>query len=95
MSLNKHLRRLWSEANYPDGMGSAAVTPPPREEYRRVYYTTSAEFAISNIVFGRIHSHICSVAYPVLDAAGGLSANQNAESDAAAIPKPAEVPSVR
>jgi phosphate:Na+ symporter len=43
----------------------------------------------------RIHSHICSVAYPVLDAAGGLSANQNAESDAAAIPKPAEVPSVR
>src|SRR5450631_1942386 len=43
----------------------------------------------------RIHSHICSVAYPVLDAAGELSANQNAESDAAAIAKPAGVPSVR
>jgi phosphate:Na+ symporter len=43
----------------------------------------------------RIHSHICSVAYPVLDAAGGLSANQKAESDEAAIPKSAGVPSVR
>jgi phosphate:Na+ symporter len=43
----------------------------------------------------RIHSHICSVAYPVLDAAGELSANQNAESDAAEIAKPAGVPSVR
>jgi phosphate:Na+ symporter len=39
----------------------------------------------------RIHSHICSVAYPVLDAAGELSASQNAESDAVAIPKPAEI----
>jgi hypothetical protein len=34
----------------------------------------------------RIHSHISSVAYPVLDAAGELSANQNAESDLVAIP---------
>jgi phosphate:Na+ symporter len=33
----------------------------------------------------RIHSHICSVAYPVLDAAGVLAA---AESDAVAIPNP-------
>jgi phosphate:Na+ symporter len=41
----------------------------------------------------RIHSHICSVAYPVLDAAGELSAYQRAESDAAAIPK--EAPSTR
>jgi len=43
----------------------------------------------------RIHSHICSVAYPVLEATGELSANQNAESDAVATPKPAELPSAR
>jgi phosphate:Na+ symporter len=34
----------------------------------------------------RIHSHICSVAYPVLDAAGELPALQGAESDLAALP---------
>ena len=34
----------------------------------------------------RIHSHICSVAYPVLDAAGELPAHQNAENDLAALP---------
>src|SRR5450631_3246307 len=37
----------------------------------------------------RIHSHICSVAYPVLDAAGELPARQSAESDFAALPAPA------
>ncbi len=41
----------------------------------------------------RIHSHICSVAYPVLDAAGGLSARQSAESDLVALPAPATHPS--
>jgi phosphate:Na+ symporter len=34
----------------------------------------------------RIHSHICSVAYPVLDAAGELPALQNAEHELAALP---------
>src|SRR6202047_5200591 len=43
----------------------------------------------------RIHSHICSVAYPVLDAAGELSASQDAKNDAVAIAKPAELPSAR
>jgi phosphate:Na+ symporter len=43
----------------------------------------------------RIHAHICSVAYPVLDAAGELSAGQNAKNDAVAIAKPAELPSAR
>jgi phosphate:Na+ symporter len=33
----------------------------------------------------RIHSHICSVAYPVLDAAGELAAYRSAESDLAAL----------
>jgi phosphate:Na+ symporter len=40
----------------------------------------------------RIHSHICSVAYPVLDAAGELLVRQNAESDLAALPAPAANP---
>ncbi|WP_165637631.1 DUF2971 domain-containing protein [Bradyrhizobium shewense] len=35
-------------------MGSAAVTVPPDKKYQRVYYITSAEHALSNIVFGRI-----------------------------------------
>jgi phosphate:Na+ symporter len=34
----------------------------------------------------RIHSHVCSVAYPVLDAAGELPARQNAENELAALP---------
>jgi hypothetical protein len=33
----------------------------------------------------RIHSHICSVAYPVLDAASELPARRNAESDLLAL----------
>jgi phosphate:Na+ symporter len=43
----------------------------------------------------RIHSHICSVAYPVLDAAGELPALQAAERDLAALPSPAAHPSTR
>jgi phosphate:Na+ symporter len=41
----------------------------------------------------RIHSHICSVAYPVLDAAGELPAHQNAESDLIGLSAPAAHPS--
>jgi phosphate:Na+ symporter len=43
----------------------------------------------------RIHSHICSVAYPVLDAAGELPALQAAERDLVALPSPAAHPSAR
>jgi phosphate:Na+ symporter len=43
----------------------------------------------------RIHSHICSVAYPVLDAAGELPALQTAESDLTALSAPAAHPSTR
>jgi phosphate:Na+ symporter len=43
----------------------------------------------------RIHSHICSVAYPVLDAAGELPALPAAESDLVALPNPAPHPSTR
>ncbi len=41
----------------------------------------------------RIHSHICSVAYPVLDATGELPSQQNAESDMVALSTPAPQPS--
>jgi phosphate:Na+ symporter len=34
----------------------------------------------------RIHSHVCSVAYPVLDAAGELAAHRSAESELPALP---------
>jgi phosphate:Na+ symporter len=34
----------------------------------------------------RIHSHICSVAYPVLDAAGELAAYRSTEHELAVIP---------
>jgi phosphate:Na+ symporter len=43
----------------------------------------------------RIHSHICSVAYPVLDAAGELPALQAAERELAGLPAPAAHPSAR
>src|SRR6202166_4960948 len=40
----------------------------------------------------RIHSHICSVAYPVLDAAGELPAHRKAESDLGTLAAPAAHP---
>lgn len=43
----------------------------------------------------RIHSHICSVAYPVLDAAGELPALQAADPDPIALPAPAGHSSAR
>src|SRR3954470_19100096 len=41
----------------------------------------------------RIHSHICSVAYPVLDAAGVLEGRQNTESESVNLPEPSALPS--
>ena len=43
----------------------------------------------------RIHSHICSVAYPVLDAAGELPIAQKAEKDLVVLPTPAGHPSAQ
>jgi phosphate:Na+ symporter len=43
----------------------------------------------------RIHSHICSVAYPVLDAAGELPAYRIADSDRVALPAQASHPTAR
>jgi hypothetical protein len=52
--MNGQFAKLWTEAGYPPKMGSKSVVPPPPKPYRRVYYLTSAEYALSNIVFGRI-----------------------------------------
>lgn len=54
MPLNPLLRKLWKNPPYHTRMGSAAVTAPPDDQYQRVYYITSAEHALSNIVFGRV-----------------------------------------
>ena len=43
----------------------------------------------------RIHSHICSVAYSVLDAAGELPARQKAEGELTALPAPSATPSAQ
>jgi phosphate:Na+ symporter len=43
----------------------------------------------------RIHSHICSVAYPVLDAAGELEAYRRTRNEPAAIAAPATNPAAR
>src|SRR5258706_16015614 len=51
MALNPHFKPLWERRGYSADMGSAAVVPPPPEGFRRLYYLTSAEYALSDIVF--------------------------------------------
>ena len=54
MAYNEHFRQQWIDRGYPGDMGSAAVFPPPPEGFRRLYHFTSAEYAISDIVFKRL-----------------------------------------
>jgi hypothetical protein len=54
MPLHKELRQVWKEAGYASSMGSAAVVRPPPAEYKRVYYLTSAEYAVSSIALRRM-----------------------------------------
>lgn len=54
MPYDEKLREQWVRANYPSNMGSACVVPPPPPNPRRVYHLTAAEFAISDIVYGRL-----------------------------------------
>jgi hypothetical protein len=54
MPSNKALRREWIKAGYPPDVGSAEVARPPPAGFRRVYYLTTADHAVSNIVFRRI-----------------------------------------
>ena len=68
----------------PSGISTACARAGPRRS--RPPRCISTCCATSR----RIHSHICSVAYPVLDAAGELPARQHAESDVGEI-SPASV----
>jgi hypothetical protein len=54
MGLNDRFRKEWKLAGYPRGNGSAAVVPPPSKGFKRLYYLTTAEHAVSNVVFGRV-----------------------------------------
>lgn len=54
MPYDSRLRKQWVEAGYDSKMGSACVVTPPSSQFRRVYHLASAEFAISNIAFGRL-----------------------------------------
>lgn len=54
MGLNDHLRPLWKAAGYDRGNGSAGVVPPPGPGFKRLYYLTGPDHAVSNIVFRRV-----------------------------------------
>jgi len=54
MSTHPELRAKWKKADYPDGMGSAAVVAPPTDGSLRVYHMMSAEYAISAIGLCRL-----------------------------------------
>lgn len=54
MPLNRHLRQKWKEAGYSKQVGSCSVTPPPSRGFRRLYHLTSANHAITSIVFKRL-----------------------------------------
>jgi len=54
MALNEKLRKLWKAAGYDRGHGSDAVLPPAPKGFKRLYYLTGPEHAISNIVFSRL-----------------------------------------
>jgi len=54
MPLDERLRKKWKAAGYARGHGSDAVLPPPATGWRRLYYLTGPDHAISNIVFSRV-----------------------------------------
>jgi hypothetical protein len=56
MPMNNHLRSLWAKRGkgYSAHSASAAVVPPPPEGFRRAYYITTSDHALSNIIFRRL-----------------------------------------
>lgn len=54
MPLNETLRKQWRAAGYNRGHGSDAVLPPAPQGFKRLYYFTGPEHALSNVVFGRV-----------------------------------------
>ncbi len=54
MAFNDALKKEWQNAGYKSGMGSAAVTHPPPEDFIRLYHITAAAYGISSIALGRL-----------------------------------------
>ena len=54
MVLTEKFRPGWKAAGYARGCGSMRAAPPPANGFRRLYYLTGPDHALSNIVFGRI-----------------------------------------
>ena len=54
MPLDAGLRKKWKAAGYERGHGSDAVLLPAPTGFKRLYYLTGSEHALSNIVFGRV-----------------------------------------
>jgi hypothetical protein len=56
MQKNDHLRALWAKRGkgYSTHSASATVVPPPPYGFRRAYYLTKSDHALSNIVFRRL-----------------------------------------
>lgn len=74
--------------------------PPPRHldrlrEGRPESLETTSSHLDALRDLRRIHSHICSVAYPVLDAAGELPAHRAAENELVAMSSAAAQPASR
>lgn len=54
MVLTENFRDGWKNAGYTRGCGSMRSAPPPANGFKRLYYLTGPDHALSNIVFGRI-----------------------------------------
>jgi hypothetical protein len=54
MVLTTEFRAGWKDAGYVRGCGSMRAAPPPANGFKRLYYLTGPDHAVSNIVFARI-----------------------------------------
>ena len=54
MPINKAFAKDWTNAGYEPGMASAWVRRPPSPDRLAVYHLTSADYAISDLSFGRL-----------------------------------------
>jgi hypothetical protein len=53
-ALTEKFRAGWKDAGYTRGCGSMRAAPPPANGFKRLYYLTGPDHAVSNIVFSRI-----------------------------------------